>query len=157
MKTSYEHATRACTHEQIPRNILPYLQTTTSASSLSSGGIGWDWGHILNASNLESSTSQSSKGRLSSWSRSLGSASSGGTELDVQGIDAQVLHSGSDILGGKHSSIRRRLITISLHLHSSGHTAQGFLSRQISHVDESVVERSKDVSNTPDEFSLSVE
>ena len=49
--------------------------------------------------------------------------SSGGSELDVQGSDAQLLAALGDVLGGQHGSVWRRLISVCLHLHTAGHSA----------------------------------
>lgn len=51
---------------------------------------------------------------------------SSGTDLDVQGIDAQFLASNSDILSCQHCCVWGGLVTIGLDLHSSGDTGDGF-------------------------------
>ena len=43
------------------------------------------------ASNFNSRTSQSTKSRLSTWSRSLGLVTSGSSQLDVKGSDSEFL------------------------------------------------------------------
>lgn len=48
------------------------------------------------------------------------------TQLDVQGRDAQLLAPLGNILGGQHSRIGGRLISVSLHFHATSHTADGF-------------------------------
>lgn len=110
------------------------LQTTTTATALSSGGISGDGGNILNAANLQTSTSQSTESGLSSRTGGLGAGSSSGAELDVDGSDTDLLAAVGAILGGHHGGIGRRLIAISLNLHSSGDTADGFLAGQIGDV-----------------------
>lgn len=47
--------------------------------------------------------------------------STSGSEFDVEGIDADNLAPLSHILSCQHSSVWRRLVTISLHLHASSH------------------------------------
>lgn len=59
-------------------------------TSLSSGAIGGDRGNVLNTANLHSSAGESAESRLGTGSRGLGSGSSGGTELDVKGVDAEL-------------------------------------------------------------------
>lgn len=54
---------------------------------------------------------------------------------------------GSDILGGQHGGVRRRLIAVSLDLHTTGDLADGFTARDVGHVHEGVVERGVDVGN----------
>jgi hypothetical protein len=70
----------------------------------------------------------------------------------VHSGDTDLLAAVGAVLGGHHSGVGRRLIAISLNLHSSGHTADGFLSRQISDVNKGIVEGSVDTRNTEDEL-----
>lgn len=72
-----------------------------------------------NAANLHASAGKSAEGRLGARARGLGASATGGTELDVEGSNANLLAASSDILRGKHSSVRRRLITIGLDLHAA--------------------------------------
>lgn len=50
----------------------------------------------------------------------------GGTDLDVQGVDAELLAADGDVLGSQHSSVWRGLVTVSLDLHTTSDTADGF-------------------------------
>lgn len=52
--------------------------------------------------------------------------SASGPELDVQSSDAKLLAPLGNILGSQHSSVWRRLISVSLHLHATSHTADCF-------------------------------
>ncbi len=61
--------------------------------------------------------------------------------------DAELLAANSDILGGKHRSVGRRLVSVSLDLHTSGHSHDSLSTRQVSDVDEGVVETCEDVSS----------
>lgn len=54
----------------------------------------------------------------------------GGTQLDVQGSDAQLLAPLGNILGCQHRCVGRRLVSVSLHLHATSHTADGFPTKQ---------------------------
>ena len=47
--------------------------------------------HLTNAANLDAGTGQGTQGRLSSRAGGLGLVSSGRTQPDVQGSDAQLL------------------------------------------------------------------
>lgn len=49
--------------------------------------------------------------------------SSSGSQLDVQGGDPQLLAALGHILSGQHGSVWRRLVSVRLHLHPTGHTA----------------------------------
>lgn len=50
----------------------------------------------------------------------------GSTDLDVEGVDAELLAAGGDVLGSQHGSVGGGLVTISLDLHTTGDTADGF-------------------------------
>lgn len=97
-----------------------------------------------------------------------------GSQLDVQSSDSKLFAALGDILSGQHGSIWRRLISVCLYLHPTSHTADCFpgnkcnvqktcnhhilimipcwcfdlLARQISDMDEGVIERSEDVTHT---------
>jgi hypothetical protein len=85
---------------------------------------------------------------LSTRTGRLCAVSTSGSELDVQGSDTELLASSGNILGSQHSSVRRRLITISLDLHSTGDADEGLTTGKIGDVNEGVIERGKDVGNT---------
>merc|ERR1712232_168020 len=112
------------------------------------GAIRRDWGAVLNAADLDASTSQGTQGRLTTRTRGLGAPATSATDLNVQGSDTELLAASGNILGCKHRGIWGRLITISLHLHASCHTNQGLTTSEIGNVDEGVVVRSVDVSHT---------
>lgn len=129
-------------------------QTATAATTLPAGRVGGDGGNILNAANLDAGTGQGAQSGLGARAGGLGAVAASGAELDVQGVDTELLAAHGNVLSGKHCRVRGRLIAIGLHLHPAGHADQSFLARQISHVDEGVVERSEDVSDAPDELTL---
>jgi hypothetical protein len=60
-----------------------------------------------------------------------GCLTSSGTDLDVKGIDAQLLASDGDILSSQHGSVWGGLITVCLDLHASGDTSNGFAATGI--------------------------
>lgn len=130
------------------------LQTTTAATTLSAGRVGGDGGDILNATDLDARTCQSTESRLSAGAGSLGTVATGGTELDVKGIDTQLFATDSNVLCGKHGSVRGGLISISLDLHAPSDAHQGFFAREIGDMDKCVVERGEDVGNTPNQLSF---
>jgi len=78
-------------------------ESSTSSTTGSSGGIGRDGGDILDSSDLESVTGESSDGRLGSGSRSLGVDTTSSSELDVDGVDSDGLEGSTDVDGGEHS------------------------------------------------------
>ena len=59
-----------------------------------------------------------------------------------------------DVLGGQHSGVGRGLVSVGLHLHSSGDPTDGLTARQVGHVDEGVVEGGVDVSHTEHHLSI---
>ena len=121
-----------------------------------SSGVGWDWGDVLDSSDLDLSTSgQGSDGVLGTRSGGLGLHSSSGSELDVDRVDADLLEFLGDFLGGKHGCVRRRLFLVGSDLHTSGDSAVGLASSQIGDVNESIVPGGQNVSDTEDEsFAL---
>lgn len=48
-----------------------------------------------------------------------------GTDLDVKGVDAQLLASRSDVLSSQHGSVGGGLVTVGLDLHTTSHTGDG--------------------------------
>ena len=66
----------------------------------------------------------------------------------MEGSDPQLLASLGYILGSQHGSVWRGLVSVSLHLHPTSDTADGFLARKIGDVHKSVVEGCKDVAHT---------
>lgn len=73
----------------------------------------------------------------------------------MQGSDAQLLAPLGHILGSQHGCIWRGLISVSLHLHPTSHSADGFLARKIGNMDKGVIEGCKDVADTKHILSLS--
>lgn len=82
---------------------MRYSQSSTSSTTSSSGGVGWDWSDILDSTDLDSVTGNSSDGRLGSWSWGLGVNTTSSSELDVDGVDTDISEGVADINGGKHS------------------------------------------------------
>lgn len=66
----------------------------------------------------------------------------------MQSSDAQFLAPLGHILGSQHGCIRRGLISVSLHLHSTSYSADGFLARKIGNMDKGIIEGCKDVADT---------
>lgn len=50
----------------------------------------------------------------------------GSADLDVEGVDAELLAAGGDVLGSQHGGVGRGLVTVSLDLHTTGDTGDGF-------------------------------
>lgn len=62
----------------------------------------------------------------------------------MKGGDADLLAADGAVLSGQHGSVGRRLVTVSLDLHATSDTDNGFLAGHISDMDEGVVERGED-------------
>lgn len=123
-------------------------ETSTTATTLSAGWISWCWSNILDSTNLETVTGEGTDGWLGTWTWSLGHNTTLTSELNVNSIDADGLELFADVDGGKHSSVWGWLFSVSLDLHTTSNARVGFTTRQISNVDESVVESWLDVANT---------
>lgn len=54
-----------------------------------------------------------------------------GTDLDVEGGDAELFAASRDVLGSQHGGVGRRLVTVGLDLHTTGDTADGFAAAGI--------------------------
>lgn len=91
-------------------------QTTTTATTLSAGAIGGGRSNILDTTDSHTATSQGTEGRLGTRAGGLGSVTASSTDLDVEGVDAQILAALSNVLCRKHGSVRGRFVTISLDL-----------------------------------------
>lgn len=87
-----------------------------------------------NSSNLHSASSQGSQGALSTRSRGLGAVSASGSQLDVKSSDSELLASDGNVLGSQHGSVGRRLVTVSLDLHSSCDADKSFTASEIGDV-----------------------
>lgn len=48
-----------------------------------------------------------------------------GTDLDVKGVDAQILASSSNVLSSQHGSVRGGFVTVSLDLHTASDAGDG--------------------------------
>jgi hypothetical protein len=60
----------------------------------------------------------------------------------------------TDVLGRQHGSVWGGLVTVSLDLHATGDTGDGFAAGQIGDVDEGVVEGRENAGNAKDELAL---
>lgn len=132
------------------------LETTTTATTLSAGRVGGSRGNVLDTANLHAGTSQGTKGGLGTGAGGLGAVTylvtqlvqkplssrkwgegrgqrhtTSGTDLDVEGSDAELLAAGGDVLGSQHGSVGGGLITVGLDLHTTGDTADGFAATGI--------------------------
>ena len=69
-------------------------------------------------------------------------------------IIAPYLTSDCNVLRGKHRCVRGGLVGILLYLHAACHANKSLTSREISNMDESIVERCEDVSYAKDVLAL---
>ena len=125
-------------------------ETSTTATGASAGGVGWDGGHVLDSADLEAVTSEGSDGGLGTWAWGLLHDTTVATDLDVDGVDADGLQLTADIDGSQHGGVGRRLLSVSLDLHTTGDSGVGFTARQIGDVDEGVGTGGLDVADTED-------
>ena len=78
-------------------------QSSTSATTLPSCGIGRDRSDILNSSDLESVSGESSDGRLGTGAGGLDTDTTSSSEFDVDGVDSDNGEGLADVNGGEHS------------------------------------------------------
>lgn len=88
-------------------------------TNLPTSRISGDGGNILDAANAHASTGESTESTLGTRAGGLGASTTSSAELDVESSDADLLAPDSSVLGGQHGGVRRRLVTISLDLHST--------------------------------------
>ena len=94
------------------------------------------------SADLQAGSGEGSEGGLSARARRLGALTAGGTELDVEGGDAEELAALGDLLGGEHSGVRGGLVVVSLDHHTAGDSGVGFLAGEIGDV---LLYESKDI------------
>ena len=130
---------------------ISYLESSTSSTTVLSGGVRRNWGNVLNSANVEFTTSgKGSDGALGTRAKGLGLNTTSGSQLDVNTVDADLLQFDGDLLGGNHGSVWGALFLIRVHLHSTGDLAVGFASGEIGDVNEGVVPGGQDVSDGKD-------
>lgn len=54
-----------------------------------------------------------------------------GSDLDVEGSDAELLAAGGDVLGSQHGGVGGGLVTVGLDLHATGDTGDGLTAAGI--------------------------
>lgn len=74
----------------------------------------------------------------------------------MKGVDADLLATHSDVLGGQHGSVGGGLIRVGLDLHAASDSGDGFTAGEISDVDESIIERREDTGDAEDKLALAV-
>jgi hypothetical protein len=125
-----EFVDRAC-HVSFKPIIAQRSQTTTTATTLPTSRIRRSRSNVLNTPNLHARTSQSAKSRLSTWTGSLGSVSTRGSDLDVQSSDSEFLAACSDVLGCQHGGIGGGLVAVGFDFHAARDSADGFAATGI--------------------------
>lgn len=80
-------------------------ETSTTATSLSTGGISGSGGNILDSADLETVSGKGSNGGLGTGTGGLGHDTTLTTELDVNGVDTNGLEFTANVDGGQHSSV----------------------------------------------------
>ena len=89
-------------------------QSSSTATTLPSGGLGRDRSDILNSSDLKSVSGKSSDGRLGSWAGGLDTNTTSSSEFDVDGVDSDSDKGFADVDGGEHSYLHKRVTLIIL-------------------------------------------
>ncbi len=132
----------------VSRNIeVKRLQSSSSSTSLLSGGISGDGGDVFDSADLKSHTGEGSHGGLGSGAGGSGVDSSSSSDFNVNGVDSKGLESLVDIGGGHHGSVGGGLLSVGFDFHSSGDSGIGFSAGKVGDVDEGVVERGEDVAD----------
>lgn len=108
------------------KNERQFLQTSTTSTTLSSCSTMRDRSDILNTANLHARTSQCTQSTLCTWTRSLGSSTTSGSQFNVQSVDAQSTTTFGNILSGQHGSVWTGFVTIGLHFHATSNTSNSF-------------------------------
>ena len=78
-------------------------ESSTSATTVSSGCVGWNGSDILNSADLKAVSGKCSEGSLGSGAGGLGLDSTSSSHLDVHGVDADLLECLDDVTGSEHS------------------------------------------------------
>lgn len=84
-----------------------HASQSSSLSASSAGGVGGNWGHVLDSADFDAITSDGSEGGLSAWAWSLIAVSSSGSEFDMDSGDVELLESVDNINSGLHGRIGR--------------------------------------------------
>ena len=123
------------------------LESSSSSTSLLSGGVSGNGGDVFDSADFEAHTSEGSHVGLGSGAGSSGVNSSSASDLDVEGVDAEGLESGVHVGGGHHGGVRAAFFSVGLDFHASGDSGVGFSAGEVGDVDEGVVERGEDVAH----------
>lgn len=127
--------------ERTPKSMRTKSETATTATTLPAGRVRRGGGDVLNAADLHAGTGKGTESRLSTGTGGLGAVTTSGPNLDVEGSDAELLAAGSNVLSSQHGGVGGGLVTVSLDLHATGDTGDGFTTREISDVDEGLAKR----------------
>jgi len=88
--------------EEKELNKFSSSKSSSSTTTFSSCGIGWDGGNILDSSDSHTTTGECSESRLSTGTRLLGTNTTLSSKLDVKSVDLKFLASVDDIDSGLH-------------------------------------------------------
>lgn len=122
-------------------------QSSTFSTSFSSCCVSGNWGHVLDSSDFDLVTGNSSQSRLGSWSWGLVSCSTSSSKFDMHCCDFEFLKSVDNINCGHHGSIGWGFISIGFDFHSSSDSNQGLSSSQVSDMDKGVVPCCEDMAD----------
>jgi hypothetical protein len=90
-KQTKPHIPCAQTRQDAVAAVVARLQTTTTATTLSASAVGGGGGDVLDTADLHAGTGQGTESRLGTGAGGLGAVTTSGTDLDVEGVDAELL------------------------------------------------------------------
>lgn len=67
-----------------------FLQTTTTATTLSAGAVGGDGSNILNTTDSQARAGQGTESALTTRTGGLGASTASSTDLDVDSVDTKL-------------------------------------------------------------------
>ena len=107
------------------------LETTTAATALLTGGVSGDRGAVLDAADLDATTRERAERGNATGARGAGAGAARAAELEVEGVDANLLQLREDLLRRHHGGVRGGLIAVGLHLGATGVAAHGLAAGDI--------------------------
>ena len=125
------------------------LDSSSSSTTRPSCAVVGNWCNFLDAFNSETESCQSTYGCLRSWSWSSWSWTAWGTNFDMNSGYSFVSSYFSCTCGCTHSSVRWWFHPVCFDEHTTACAGDCFSTWNISHVDQSVVVRAKDVNYSP--------
>ena len=105
------------------------LEATTAATTLLAGSVCGDRGDVLDATDLDAATCERAHASNTARARGAGASATSAADLEVEGVDADILQLRENLLGRHHSGIRRGLVAVRLDLSTASVAADGLAAR----------------------------